>query len=87
MNYSKNVDVTKKRVIVIPFYKYFTPILNKLAKELDFIPINKITNKFNNMIRLGKDLVNDKEKSGVTYKINCIDCNMCYIDQKPFNTV
>ena len=66
---------------MLPFYKYFTPRLNKLAKGLGFIPINKVNNKFNNIIILGKDKVNFKDKSGVTYKINCINCDACYIGQ------
>ena len=33
------------------------------------------------MIKLDKDNVDVKEKSGVIYKINCINWESCYIEQ------
>ena len=73
-------DFSKKRKIVVPFHKYFTPQINKLTNELDFIPINRVDNKFDSMIKLGKDKDNIKEKSGIVYKIN-YDYEACYIGQ------
>ena len=55
----------KNNILSIPFYKYMTPLINKLAKELNFIPVNRINDKFNNMIRLGKDKVSYKERKDV----------------------
>ena len=31
------------------------------------------------MVRLGKDKIPYKERKGVIYKIDCIDCDACYI--------
>ena len=33
------------------------------------------------MIRLDKDKVSCKENQGAIYKINCIDCDACYIGE------
>lgn len=66
---------------MIPFYKYFTPHINKLAKDLNFIPVNKISNKLNNIIRIGKDKDPIMNRCGAIYKINCIDCDACYVGQ------
>ena len=43
--------------------------------------INCLNSTFNNFIKLGKDLLHNHMKSGVVYKINCLDCNALYIGQ------
>ena len=43
--------------------------------------INSISNKFNQIIRLGKDKYQKNEKSHVVYKINCCDCDASYVGQ------
>ena len=43
--------------------------------------INSISNKFNHIIRLGKDKHYINEKCHVVYKINCCDCDASYVSQ------
>ncbi|EFN62754.1 hypothetical protein EAG_02768, partial [Camponotus floridanus] len=40
-----------------------------------------ITKKLNNLIRRGKDNLQNNDKTGVVYKLNCKDCNLSYIGQ------
>ena len=55
--------------------------INRLIKEIGAVPINKCTNKFNNLITLGKDKDEDAEKNSVVYQVNCIDCDANYVGQ------
>ena len=48
-------DIRKKRNIDIPFHKFSTPQINKLARQLDFTLINRVYNKLDYIIKLGKE--------------------------------
>jgi len=40
-----------------------------------------VNNKLDKIIRLGKDISNDMEKTGVVYKINAKSCHTTYIGE------
>ena len=76
---SKNINFNS--ILVFPFIKYINPELKNICNNYNLIMINSISNKFNHIIRLGKDKYHKNEKSHVVYKINCCDCNASYVGQ------
>ena len=59
--------------------------LQKALKTLNITPVYKTINKFNCLIKLGKDKCKPEENANVVYKINCKDCNSSYVGQTSRN--
>ena len=67
-------DVAQCNKIVLPFNSYLAPHFNSLFKKHQIIPIYRIKNKHDGMIRLGKDRISNLETPYSIYKIHCDDC-------------
>ena len=50
-------------------------------KDLQVKLVYKTTNKLNNIIKQGKDKLKQEDQHNVIYKINCKNCDKCYIGQ------
>ena len=78
---NKQIMLRRKKV-VLPFYKNLTENINyNLKKQNNILPLNKITNKLNSLIVLGKDKLNRLDNQNVVYNIDCQNCNAIYIGQ------
>ena len=72
--------------ITLPFYNNSMKKFDKLINESDFKKkevkvVFKTTNKLNNIIKKGKDKLKREDQHNVIYKINCKNCDKCYIGQ------
>ena len=74
-------DNMSKNILVVPFYKHMNNDIIMCLKNLNISVVNKITNKLNSLITLGKDKIKKTEKNNVIYKIKCKDCDFSYIGQ------
>ena len=70
-----------KKKIIVPFLKNLNKKIKTISQKFNCATVNKNTKKLTNLIRLGKDKLNDFEKSGIVYKIDCKDCTSTYIGQ------
>lgn len=80
-NTIKQQTLLRNKKVIIPFFKNLTENINYNLKQNNILPINKITNKFNSLITLGKDKLNKFDNKNVVYKIGCQDCDSIYIGQ------
>lgn len=72
---------TPSRFIVLPYIEGLTVSLKNILKRFDISVIHSVPNKFNDLIKLGKDKLDPLEKRNIVYKINCNDCSASYVGQ------
>lgn len=65
--------------IVLPYNKYITSKISLSLKKFNVSQVNRITNEFNNIIKLSKDELDMLETNNVIYKVNCKDCAASYV--------
>ena len=70
-----------KSFITLPFSKQIDNELRKALHKLCITLVYKTINKFNCLIRLGKDKCKHTEKTNVIYKIDCKACDAMYVGQ------
>ena len=75
-----------KNKLILPYHKYLNHdslIMNheNSLKNLNTSIINETANRFNYLIRLGKDKLNNFEKIHIVYQIKCQNCEYVYIGQ------
>ena len=70
--------------MILPYFKDFHYNKEKLSFTHNFEVIFKCINKFSVFIRLGKDPISIMDRNNIVYKIDCNDCNSCYIDKNSF---
>ena len=68
-------------ILALPFNSQHFNMCKKILYRYNINTVPKYTNTFSNIIKLGKDLTNKFEETGVVYKIPCNNCNYVYIDQ------
>ena len=71
----------KKPLMILPYFKDFHYNIKKLSFTHNFEVIFKCINKFSVFITLGKDPISIMDRNNIVYKIDCNDCNSCYIGQ------
>jgi len=70
------------RCIVFPRVKNLNHKLKRLFNKSEFKLICKPANKLNEqIIKRGKDKIPISQEQGVVYKVNCKNCDSCYIGQ------
>ena len=70
------------RFIVFPHVKNLNHKLKRFFNNSEFKLIWKPTNKLNEqIIKRGKDKIPISQEQGVVYKVNCKNCDSCYIGQ------
>ncbi|KAJ8672515.1 hypothetical protein QAD02_003774 [Eretmocerus hayati] len=67
--------------VIIPYYKNFSENIKRMLSKRYIHTIFKCNNKFNSIIRLGKDNLKEMNQTDVGYKINCLHCPKSYIGQ------
>jgi len=55
--------------------------LCRLLRGSGFNIVYKITKKLNTLIKRGKDILHNNDKTNVVHKLNCKNCNVSYIGQ------
>ena len=80
-NVQNNDKVNSIDWLILPFYKHLNQNIINNLKNLNVIIINKNINKFNNLIKLGKDKLEKMETRDIVYKIKCKNCDYVYIGQ------
>ena len=74
-------NVNRIKRIILPFTKQIDNELRKALNQLYICPVYKTINKFNCLIKLGKDKCQLSGKRNVVYKIKCNTCDNSYIGQ------
>ena len=70
----------------LPHIPYFTKKLNKssnkfLIEECQLTPVYNYPCKLNSIIKFQKDKIKTVNKVNSVYKIDCMDCDKCYVGQ------
>ena len=73
--------------ICIPYHRTFFNKCKYFLNKFNIIPIPKINKNLQTFVRLGKDKCKKMDKCGTVYKINCKNCDVCYIGEskRPLN--
>jgi len=66
------------RYISIPYIKDLSKVIKSKLKRINFETVFAIQQKLNCVIKKGKDVFKQTE---LVYKINCQNCEVCYIRQ------
>ncbi|KYN26675.1 hypothetical protein ALC57_03955 [Trachymyrmex cornetzi] len=66
---------------IIPYIKEISEKFKSIAKKNDFTVAFKPINTLNSIIKTGKDKLKSMEHSCVVYRIDCLDCEACYVGQ------
>jgi hypothetical protein len=75
-------ETTDMRFIVFPHVKNLNHKLKRFFNNSEFKSIWKPTNKLNEqIIKRGKDKIPISQEQGVVFKVNCKNCDSCYIGQ------
>ena len=74
-------NVNRIKRIILPFTKQIDNELRKALNQLYICPVYKTINKFNCLIKLGKDKCQLSEQTNVAYKIKCKTCDASYVGQ------
>ncbi|EZA57994.1 hypothetical protein X777_02002 [Ooceraea biroi] len=81
MNNGKvNVQVNRNR-ITLPYITNLSDIIVRTLERYKVDCIYTIFNRLDCIIKRGKDKLGDGNQTGVVYKIECSDCDACYIGQ------
>ena len=85
-NYNNDNENTRNTIdfdenIILPYYSTLSERLEQNLKKHDKKVIYKINNMLNHIIKKGKDKLNSNRNQNIVYKINCINCNACYIGE------
>lgn len=72
---------TQKQYLIIPYEEHLTKRIKSLIPIDKFKIATKNVKTIRSIFTRVKDSINDLNKSDVVYKINCIDCDKCYIGQ------
>ena len=85
-DHNKNVDANliqfdRTSFISLPYAKDVSHDLFRLLRGSGFNVVYKITEKLNILIKRGKDILHNNDKTNVVYKLNCQNCNVSYIGQ------
>lgn len=67
--------------IPLPFVENVSPALCRIFKSYGLNVVYKTTKKLNHLIKRGKDILPDTEKTNVVYKLDCKNCSAVYIGQ------
>ena len=77
-NNKKTININKP-LLILPYFNNFYHVIRKLSIKHNFNVIFKCANKFSKFITFGKDPVQTNDWNNIVYKINCSNCNCCYI--------
>ena len=82
-NNDKNVkkDCPKENWMVLPYIEQVTKPFFKYLKKIKVKPIYKVGNKLNSIVKRGKEKLNKINQHNVVYKIDCDNCDSCYIGE------
>ena len=83
-NFVHNIKKTinpNKPLLILPYFNHFFHVIRKLSIKHNFNIIFKCVNKFSKFITLGKDPIQTNDRNNIVYKINCSNCNCCYVGQ------
>ncbi|XP_071633849.1 uncharacterized protein [Temnothorax longispinosus] len=70
-----------KNYVPIPYVKTFSEGLRRTFKNYGLNTLYTVPKKMDTLIRKGKDKLEIKRCTDVVYKLDCSDCNACYIGQ------
>ncbi|RLU19060.1 hypothetical protein DMN91_009418 [Ooceraea biroi] len=65
----------------IPFVKGLSEGMCNILRKCDFKVAYSVYKKLDMFIKRGKDKLLKKDKTGVVYRIKCMECEACYIGQ------
>ncbi|EZA57529.1 hypothetical protein X777_02063 [Ooceraea biroi] len=81
-NGSANSDVRRNSCfITVPYVRGIGETLTRILNSCGISVAYTVPNKLDCFIKRGKDCIANSKKMGVVYRINCSDCNVCYIGQ------
>ncbi|XP_071573785.1 uncharacterized protein [Temnothorax nylanderi] len=70
-----------KSYIPIPYVKTFSEGLRRIFSNYGLSTLYTVPKKLDALIKKGKDKLENSKCTGVVYKLDCSDCNACYIGQ------
>ncbi|EZA54510.1 hypothetical protein X777_05489 [Ooceraea biroi] len=76
-----NTNEKKKRFITVPYVGGICEKLCRIYKKYNLRVCYTVFNKLDRFIKLGKDMLSNDVKTDVVYRINCVDCEACYVGQ------
>ncbi|XP_011882019.1 PREDICTED: uncharacterized protein LOC105569853 [Vollenhovia emeryi] len=80
-NQTKETPFDPRQVVTIPYIKHLSDNISRTFKNCGIQTIFTVPKKLNNIIKKGKDRLPNKKQTELIYKINCVDCDACYIGQ------
>ncbi|EZA47334.1 hypothetical protein X777_16385 [Ooceraea biroi] len=75
------VAPTRNKFRTIPCVNDLCNNIRCLLRLCQLNTIYTVSNKLDVIIKRGKDVLVNGRKTGIVYKINCLDCDACYIGQ------
>ncbi|EZA50408.1 UDP-glucuronosyltransferase 2C1 [Ooceraea biroi] len=78
---TNNKDRETKHYICFPFVKGLSDQVNRILKEYQINVLHSVNKKVDCVIKCGKDEMTNSNKTGVVYRINCVNCEACYVGQ------
>lgn len=76
-----HINFDKTSFISLPYVNNASYDLGRLLRGVGLNVVYKITKKLNILIKRGKDVLQNNDKTNVVYKLNCQNCNMSYVGQ------
>ncbi|XP_011858290.1 PREDICTED: uncharacterized protein LOC105555858 [Vollenhovia emeryi] len=80
-NRNKNDFFVNKSIITVPFIKDIGENIQSILKDRGFYPVYTIPKKLKNVIKKGKDKLDNLKQTEIVYRIECRNCDACYVGQ------
>ncbi len=80
-NNNINDNSNNKPFIVLPYIKHLNDSLKRNLRKYKISLENSNINKFNSLIKLGKDKITNENRNNIVFRIPCNDCDCIYIGQ------
>jgi hypothetical protein len=77
----RHMNLDLKYYVPIPYVKSFSENLRRIFGTYGLSTLYTVPKKMDALIKKGKDRLNINKCTGVVYKLECADCNACYIGQ------
>ncbi|EZA58083.1 hypothetical protein X777_01464 [Ooceraea biroi] len=76
-----NVDNNTFNRILIPYVRGSGESLERILRSVELFVVNTVPKKLNLLIGRGKDKIEIGHRTGIVHKLDCKDCDLCYIGQ------
>ncbi|XP_011883882.1 PREDICTED: uncharacterized protein LOC105571024 [Vollenhovia emeryi] len=80
-NKEKNQFLHNKHIVTVPYIQNISNNIKNILNDRGFYTIFTIPKKLNCIIKTGKDPLDKLNQKELIYKIECKDCDACYVGQ------